>query len=378
MGPRIESLSLLAISLSLVAVAAQSTRVEEMVFPLWSNNVAFPSSSEMQFLRAVTHVSIERATPAGFHYLHEAGIAVHKGVFHAVFANGPWERDYSDELVRESTSKDGLSWSKPVILAPGGPDIAHNHPVIVSTGDQLWVFVTRFEARIPSLEGFRWVESTGAYESIGILVKDFMAFDPPKKMKDGNWILAGEKSFAGPARVLISRGDDLTKWEPVDIEMPAGQFRGPDTTVLVGADSLIAVSRNNTYNVALASESKDCGRTWSRLRTSNFPMGASKPIGGVLSNGQSYLISNNAEQGRSLLSIAVSKPGEREFSAIWKIRHAATPRRRSPVQRAVPDPSAQWTYPAAVEYRNHLYVIYDLNKEDCELSIIPLSALAID
>lgn len=369
---------LFAAFLALCWPALWPADMASMAFPLWSDAIPFPSAAQMPFLRTVTHIAITRATPSGFHYLHEAGIAVHKGVFHAVFANGPWERDYSDELVRESTSSDGLTWSPPVVLAPGGPDIAHNHPVIVSTGEHLWVFVTRFEMRIPSLEGFRWNETARRYESVGILAKDFMAFDPPKKMKDGNWILAGEKAFAGPARVLISHGDDFTKWEPVDIEMPAGAFRGPDTTVFVSDTELTAVSRNNTYNVALAAESKDFGRTWSRLRVSNLPMGASKPIGGTLRNGQRYLISNNAEDGRSLLSIAVSKPGEKQFSGIWKIRHSTSPRRRSPVQRAPQDPSAQWTYPAAVEHDGHLYVIYDLNKEDCELSIIPIAALAID
>jgi hypothetical protein len=107
-------------------------------------------------------------------------------------------------------------------------------------------------------------------------------------------------------------------------------------------------------------------------------MGASKPVAGVLSNGQRYLVSNNGEEGRKLLSIAVSRPGEKELSAIWKIRHSSTPVRRSPVQRPASDNSAQWTYPAAVEHNGNLYVIFDLNKEDCELAIIPLSALRID
>ena len=35
-----------------------------------------------------------------------------------------------------------------------------------------------------------------------------------------------------------------------------------------------------------------------------------------------------------------------------------------------------WAYPNAVEQDGKLYVVYSVNKEDCELSIIPLEGLA--
>src|SRR5688572_16967501 len=60
-------------------------------FGLWSPSKVYPAIEEIPFLSVVTHVSVERATPDGYHYLHESGIAVHNGVFHAIWANGPAE-----------------------------------------------------------------------------------------------------------------------------------------------------------------------------------------------------------------------------------------------------------------------------------------------
>ena len=114
---------------------------------------------------------------------------------------------------------------------------------------------------------------------------------------------------------------------------------------------------------------------------SNFPLAASKPLCGRLSTGQQYLITDNLEQGRCLLSIAVTAPGGDKFCRVWKIRHQQTPLRRllgSPGNKKTHiGGHTEWSYPAAVEHDGKLYVIYTQGKEDCALSIIPLTALTI-
>jgi hypothetical protein len=39
--------------------------------------------------------------------------------------------------------------------------------------------------------------------------------------------------------------------------------------------------------------------------------------------------------------------------------------------------NTEWSYPAAIEHDGKLYITYTQGKEDCALSIIPLSALAV-
>src|SRR5262249_12439560 len=154
----------------------------------------------------------------------EPGIALHKGVLHAIWANGPWELNYTHEMVRGATSKDGgFTWSKPRLIASGSRTGAQNHPVIVAHDGRLWLFITRFDdsdPRVPSIEGLLWDDDSDSYRSLGILAREFVAFDPPKRLRDGNWILGGERSFDSNPRVLLSAGDDFTKWTAVDIAIP--------------------------------------------------------------------------------------------------------------------------------------------------------------
>ena len=154
----------------------------------------------------------------------------------------------------------------------------------------------------------------------------------------------------------------------------------PETTLMEQDGALVAICRPREARTAPAAVSRDHGRTWTPLRLSNFPLAASKPLGGRLSNGQQYLITDNLEQGRALLSIAVTPPGGRLFSRIWKIRHQQSPKRRllaSQDGKSLAGGNTEWSYPAALEHDGKLYVIYTQGKEDCALSIIPLSALRV-
>jgi hypothetical protein len=354
-------------------------------YVIWDPSNYYPPDAVIPFLPVVTHVTIERTTSDGFRYLHEPAIAFHKGVLHAIWASGPSELNFTHEMVRGSRSTDGgLTWSTPRVIAPGHATLSHNHPSMFTHQGKLWIFATRFDQespRTPVMVGFEWDEQTDTYKPLGVLAREFVVFDTPKRMKDGNWVLAGEKSFNTQPRVLISKGDDLTRWTPVDIPIPEGtKLVTPETTVLVGDAELITITRNSNHGMALASESRDFGRTWSTAVISNYPMAPSKPIGGTLSTSQRFLIANSADDGRKLLSIAVSRPGEKLLSKVWKIRHQAYPMVRSPSGVNLPsrERETQWSYPAAVEANGNLYVIYSVGKEDCELSIIPLRALRLD
>ena len=77
----------------------------------------------------------------------------------------------------------------------------------------------------------------------------------------------------------------------------------------------------------------------------------------------------------------MTKPGSGVFCRVWKIRHQQFPKRRLLGSREGTKSHAggatEWSYPAAVEHEGSLYVSYTHGKEDCALSIIPLSALAV-
>ena len=70
---------------------------------------------------------------------------------------------------------------------------------------------------------------------------------------------------------------------------------------------------------------------------------------------------------RDLLVIAVSRPGEKVFSKMWKLRDGDCQALKS---------GPEWSYPCAIEYDGKLYVVYTSEKHHCVLTTIPLQSLA--
>ena len=116
--------------------------------------------------------------------------------------------------------------------------------------------------------------------------------------------------------------------------------------------------------------SGDGGLTWSDPQVHNFPFASSKIYAGMLSTGQNYVLSNIVASGyRDLLTLAVSRPGEKEFSRLWKIRDGYCDELNA---------GPEWSYPSATEYDGKLFVVYTSEKHHCCLTIIPISSLQID
>lgn len=358
------------------------------LLPLWDPRTPFPSFEEMPDLGVVTHVQVERAQRGGFHFLHESAIAWHGGVLYIGWASHPLceIETKRDELLRGRTSQDGgLSWEtvKTWVSPPLLGGESYNHPVLKEHQGRLWGFFTRWEKKEPRTEIFTLDDAAQTWKPRQAHLPKFIPFTPPRKMRDGNWILGGELFGWRDAAVAISHGDDFARWDVVPIpRSKTVELMFPEATLFERGDELIAICRPKKGDpTAPVSSSRDCGRTWTPLRPSNLPLVASKALCGRLSTGQQYLISNSPAEGRTLLSIAVTAPGGDTFRRIWKIRHQATPVRRllgSPDEgKTMVGTRTEWSYPAAIEEGGRLYVSYTQGKEDCALSIIPLSTLAV-
>lgn len=353
------------------------------LFPIWDPASPFPPFDEMPDLPVVTHVSVEQAQPGGFHYLHETALAWHKGRLFLGWANHPTvEVNVTDELIRGRQSADGLTWGPATTwaAAPLTGGQSFNHPILFSDGERLWGFFCRWQDSLPRSEVFLLDETSGVWEPVGANLPGYLPFRPPLRLPEGNWIMSGELHWY-EAAVSLSHGDDLTRWDLVQIPRPESiQLLFPETTLLQRGDSLVAITRPRAVPTAPVSVSEDRGRTWTPLALSNFPLAESKPLCGTLSTGQQYLLTDNLEQGRALLSIAVTRPGESTFCRVFKLRHQQFPKVRLfggwGEDSRVGKPT-EWSYPSAIEHEGKLYVAYTQGKEDCVLSIIPVSALAV-
>lgn len=362
--------------------------------PLWDPAVEIPGPGAVPFLDHVTHVMVHRAVKGEYQFLHESSIAVHEGELVVAFANDPVDENSAEGIVRARRSRDGgASWSAPEVVAPGadGPDgrLCDNHVLLHSHEGTLYAYASRWAGNLgddgtwhplPSMRAvqFRYDPATGAWAETGVTIPHFLLMHGPQRLADGGWIIAGELGFDTPA-VAISTDDRMSDWQTYPITTQR-ELVFPEPTILVYPDRLLAVIRHDFkigphQRYALVSESLDNGRTWSEAQVSNLPMVASKPFGGVLSNGQTFLVFNYPDPSlrRGNLVVGVGRPGEQVLCKLRTVRQGIPPLFMSGLCK-----EPQWSYPYAVEHDGALHVTYSISKEECAMSIIPLSNLEVE
>ncbi|MCK4678949.1 MAG: exo-alpha-sialidase [Bacteroidales bacterium] len=123
-----------------------------------------------------------------------------------------------------------------------------------------------------------------------------------------------------------------------------------------------------------ASFSFDVGKSWTTPTRTNFPDAYARTNAGIFPNGQIYVINNvlplsTKKGGRILLAISLSKDGL-IFDRVAVIRFLSPPKRYEGRAKAV-----GYQYPHSVVVGNNLWVIYSVNKEDIQLTRIPLAEL---
>lgn len=365
---------------------------------LWDDHAPLLKSAELPVLADVRFSVIKRYEfeKDGYRFLHGVAVCFHKGRLYASFGHNQGGENTDTEEARFCTSDDeGRTWSEVRTIDSGDGPVGVSHGAFLSHNGVLWAFQGAYTGTMTGVHTRAYVlnETSQQWQPKGTVIADgFWPMQEPHKMEDGNWIMAGLKVGEGnPAIVAISHGDDFSNWDVVSIPQSTGLKMWGESTVIVNGQQITNISRYGDKAEALVATSEDFGRTWSEMRPSNLPMATSKPIAGILSTGQRYLVCTTAADSgkrRSPLTIAVSKPGETLFSKIFVIRHAEFP--DGPGES---HPNAALSYPYAIEHEGKLYVGYSnsgdkstrvgtgrelWNNNSAELAVIPIDQLRVD
>ncbi len=372
-------------------VSATHELPQDPRYVLWDPEQPLPPAAEIPWLEDVRFSVVKAREPEvdGYNWLHGAAVCWHGGLLYASFGHNRGSENTETEEARGRVSSDGgRTWGEIFTMDPGEDNLAVSHGVFLSHEGQLWAFMGAFYDRFQRTHTRAYLrdEESGEWQGQGVVVdQGFWPMQEPIRLANGNWIMAGARVGRGydldhlPA-VAISDGQDLTRWEMTVISKHAsvGSIWG-ESTVIVDGNWVMNISRYGGQPLALVAISEDYGRSWTQSLASNLPMAASKPYSGTLSTGQHYLIcTTTADSGnrRSPLTIAVTRPGERLFSAVYGIRDAV---HEGPGES---HPNARLSYPYAVEHEGDLYVIYSNcggrggNRNSAELAIIPVESLA--
>ena len=308
-----------------------------------------------------------------------------KGHLYATWQGTPRNEDSDDSFALVSRSADGEHWSAPSVIAGPIPgEHYHASGGLWSDGQTLVNYVIKLgKGHKPGTLKSTWVRTTTDGENwspLTELIPDATLSENPRQLPDGRLIVTAH----GPTQAIpmnISRifytdqVDGLGGWQESYLpHIPSkNRGRGLEPSWYRRPDgSLVMVFRDmdRTFKL-LASESQDRGATWSLPVPVDMPDSCSMQCGGNLPDGTAFLVNNPVAEGRRIpLTVTLSDDG-RHFDRTFLLRGEPQPRR---FEGAYKD--AGYSYPGAVVWGEHLYVTYATNKEDIQVTRIPLRVMS--
>ncbi|MBI4889773.1 MAG: exo-alpha-sialidase [Acidobacteria bacterium] len=311
-------------------------------------------------------------------------LAHHGGLFYAAWSSAAVGEEDPDQHIVYATSSDGHTWSAPQILAPD-PDGPAGHKRWITRG--LFVENNRLRALGALVEsadydqrgrGIVWKNlalhaftfTNKHWRSDGPIALDAMNNFPPTRI-DGRYLMpARDASMKMSVLAAAKLAPNAWSATPLFSEPPFHRLDEP--TLYEAADrTLHIIIRDGARSGRLLRViSTDRGLTWSHPVQTDFPDATSKNFVTRISTGAYVLINNPNPKARDPLSLALSPDGW-QFSQPTPVRHGAPPRRYAGRAKG----SGTFQYPHAIEHNGSLWIIYSTNKEDIEISEIPVSSL---
>jgi len=311
-------------------------------------------------------------------------IAHHDGKFWAIWSSAGVGEEDPDQFVRYATSDDGHTWSESATLVadpdgPNGPGRWIARGIYASAGklNALAAYVEeaaygrRGKGEVwPKLRLMRFEWDGRQWRDAGLFADNCMNNFPPEPL--------------GPALAMVCRDSNMDvnmalsespgEWKYTRIENAPPYDRMDEPTFYATANGEVhMIIRDNTRSgFLLRALSRDHGRSWTAPVRTNYPDATSKNFPGRLSNGSYYLINNPDPKKRDPLAITFSPDG-------WTFGKPLAIRRDAPGRRfeGRAKGSGSLQYPHAIEHNGFLWVIYSTNKEDIEVTAIPLASLGL-
>ena len=320
-----------------------------------------------------------------------------KGRLYAQWQSSARDEDAPDTWVAYSVSDDGETWRAPVALAHAGEGgLMRSSGGWWTDGQTLVAYVNVWpngfqsgaggyaEYRL-SRDGETWSEPrrvmgadgrpvegvieqdphliggrlmTGFHLRPGMIAKPFYTDDP---LGLSGWTEGRMQNLPRDASGAAAEHE-----KRLSREIEPSLFQRDDCAVMVFLDEELSFRQ-------LASESCDRGVTWTTPVLTNMPDARAKQSAGNLPDGTAYLVNApNTDRPRMPLAVTLSDEG-RVFDRSFLLRGAGD---LQPLRYEGQYKRPGYHYPKSVVWNGALYVGYATNKEDVQVTRVPLAALA--
>ena len=322
-----------------------------------------------------------------------------KGRLYAQWQSSAADEDSPDTWVAYSISRDGQTWSAPARLTPAGQGAVMrssggwwtNGKILVAYAN---VWPDGFQSGAggyaeyrTSTDGRTWSPARRVMGADGRPIEGVIEQDP--HLVDGRVLTAFHLRpglIAKPFYTLDPLG--LTGWMQGRMDnLPRGAAsagaapherrlsREIEPSLFRRSDGcVVMVFRDEDLSFRqLASESCDHGETWSIPALTTMPDARAKQSAGNLPDGTAFLVNApNTDRPRAPLAVTLSADG-RMFDRSWLLRGSAD---LQPLRFAGRYKRPGYHYPKSVIWNRHLYVGYATNKEDVQVTRVPLVSLS--
>ncbi len=348
---------------------------------------AQPGTLGLVTLEGTESVTVYRAKPEESQYNHGAVLFAHNGTLYAQWQSLARDEDAADTRVLYATSQDGLEWSAPEVLAPARQGAVITSGGWWSKGEELYAFINVWPEDMKPRGGYTEVlrshQDKGWHAPVrptfasgepldGVIEQDFHTYC-------GRLVTALHRQpglratpmftedLSGIHGWQLGKFENLSMKDGVSRELEPSNFRRKD-----GALVMVFRDQQSGFRV-LASESKDCGTSWSRVEKTDMPDSRAKQSAGNLPDGTAYLVNNpSGSKDREPLTITLSSDGQLFDRAyllraggenLEGLRYEGLYKRKG------------FSYPKSFVWKEHLYVAYGENKEDIVVTRVPLGSL---
>ncbi|MCB0533583.1 MAG: exo-alpha-sialidase [Saprospiraceae bacterium] len=367
---------------------AQAQDVPFKVLPLFdlvqSKTLGLPVPDRLET------ISIFRPDDDENKYNHGVVLFPFKGMLYAQWQSSSIDEDGADTQVFYSRSPNGNEWSEPTALTEIGDQCITTSGGWWSNSDTLVAYINNWPNQSDGIKS--------GYTTF-LLSTDGMHWEPPKPVTDrtgqpvpgvieqdlralpgGRLLTAFHRQpgliatpfftdnplgtsgwVAGALQNLPSDGSMSREIEP------SWFYRQDSAIVMIFRD------QHSTFK-KLASISRDQGATWTTPVLVNTPDSRAKQSAGNLPNGTAFMVNNpSGNKARIPLVITLSKDGF-VFDRAFLVRSGG--KDLQPQRFPGKYKRAGYSYPKSVLWGDFLYIGYATNKEDVELTRIPIDVLA--
>lgn len=324
-------------------------------------------------------------------YNHGVVLFPFKNMLYAQWQSSSIDEDGPDTQIFYAQSKNGKNWSKPIALTSIYENGIKTSGGWWSNGETLIAYICvwpnadenvkeGYTEYRTSINGTAWttpkkVKNKEGQPVLGIIEQDI------HKLPNGRIITAFHMQpglkvtpfFTDDPLGVLGWTAGTMKNLPSDKNMsrelePSWFYRKKDSAVV-----MIFRDQQSTFK-KLASVSFDNGNDWTIPQIVDTPDSRAKQSAGNLPDGTAFMVNNpSGNKNRFPLAITLSKDGF-VFDTAYLLR-SGEKSDLQPLRFKGKYKRVGYSYPKSVIWNNYLYVSYATNKEDVELTRIPISSL---